>query len=104
MNPVAVIDIVGLTPSLLAHMPRVRAVGDSGWSATLGTILPAVTCSVQSTFLTGTMPREHGVVGNGWYFRELSEIFLWRQSMRPTPRSQRAGARHCASPAPGEPV
>jgi len=76
---VVVIDIVGLTPSLLAHMPRVSAVGAR---AELGTILPAVTCSVQSTLLTGTLPREHGVVGNGWLFRELSEIWLWRQSNR----------------------
>jgi predicted AlkP superfamily pyrophosphatase or phosphodiesterase len=34
---------------------------------------------VQSTFLTGKMPNEHGIVGNGWYFRELGEVFLWRQ-------------------------
>ncbi len=76
---VVVIDIVGLTPTLLAQMPRVAAVGKA---ASLGTILPAVTCSVQATMLTGRMPREHGVVGNGWYFRELSEVFLWRQSNR----------------------
>ena len=81
-RPVVVIDIVGLTPALLAHMPRVAAVGRDGFRAELGTILPAVTCSVQSTFLTGTLPREHGIVGNGWLFRELSEIWLWRQSNR----------------------
>ncbi|HYJ11557.1 MAG TPA: nucleotide pyrophosphatase/phosphodiesterase family protein, partial [Polyangiaceae bacterium] len=46
----------------------------------LRTILPAVTCSVQSTFVTGKLPREHGIVGNGWYFRELSQVWLWRQS------------------------
>ncbi len=46
----------------------------------LGTVLPAVTCSVQSTFTTGTMPRDHGCVGNGWYFRELDEVMLWKQS------------------------
>jgi predicted AlkP superfamily pyrophosphatase or phosphodiesterase len=82
IRPVVVIDLVGLTPELLQHMPRVRALGDSGFTAPLGTILPAVTCSVQSTLLTGALPREHGVVGNGWFFRELSEIFLWRQSNR----------------------
>jgi predicted AlkP superfamily pyrophosphatase or phosphodiesterase len=80
--PLVVIDIVGLTPDLLEHMPRVSKVADGGFQAPLGTVLPAVTCSVQSTFLTGTMPRDHGVVGNGWYFRELSEIWLWRQSNR----------------------
>jgi predicted AlkP superfamily pyrophosphatase or phosphodiesterase len=41
-----------------------------------------VTCSVQSTYLTGLLPRDHGAVGNGWYFRDLSEIWLWRQSNR----------------------
>ncbi|WP_028659408.1 alkaline phosphatase family protein [Nocardioides insulae] len=74
-----VIDVVGMTPELLAHMPRVRRVGESGFTAELGTVLPAVTCSVQSTFLTGTLPRDHGIVGNGWYFRDLGEVFLWRQ-------------------------
>jgi predicted AlkP superfamily pyrophosphatase or phosphodiesterase len=48
----------------------------------LGTVLPAVTCSMQSTFLTGLLPCEHGIVGNGWYFRELGEVFLWRQHNR----------------------
>jgi len=28
------------------------------------------------------MPAEHGIVGNGWYFRDLSEVWLWRQSNR----------------------
>jgi predicted AlkP superfamily pyrophosphatase or phosphodiesterase len=79
MAPLVVIDVVGLTPRLLAHMPRLRAVADAGFQASLGTVLPAVTCTVQSTFLTGAMPAEHGIVGNGWYFRDLGEVLLWRQ-------------------------
>src|ERR1700744_1567395 len=74
-----VINVVGLTPRLLEHMPRVRRVGEDGFNATLDTILPAVTCSVQSTLVTGVDPTEHGIVGNGWYFRDLGEVFLWRQ-------------------------
>jgi predicted AlkP superfamily pyrophosphatase or phosphodiesterase len=74
-----VLDVVGLTPALLAHMPRLAAVAAEGWQAELGTILPAVTCSVQSTFLTGALPAEHGIVGNGWYFRDVGEVLLWRQ-------------------------
>ncbi|WP_129667554.1 alkaline phosphatase family protein [Phytoactinopolyspora endophytica] len=77
-----VIDVVGLTPRLLAHMPRLSKLADDGFSAELGTVLPAVTCSAQSTFLTGTLPREHGIVGNGWYFRDLGEVLLWRQHNR----------------------
>jgi predicted AlkP superfamily pyrophosphatase or phosphodiesterase len=79
MKPVVVLDVVGLTPRLLPHMPNLRAVAERGFQAPLGTVLPAVTCSVQSTFLTGVAPAGHGVVGNGWYFRDLGEVLLWRQ-------------------------
>jgi predicted AlkP superfamily pyrophosphatase or phosphodiesterase len=81
-NQLVVVDVVGLTPKLLAHMPNLAGLARRGWQAELGTVLPAVTCSAQSTFLTGRMPAEHGIVGNGWYFRELGEIFLWRQHNR----------------------
>lgn len=77
--PVLLLDVVGLTPRALEDMPRLRALADKGSRATLATVLPAVTCSVQSTFLTGSMPAEHGVVGNGWFFRDLGEVMFWRQ-------------------------
>jgi predicted AlkP superfamily pyrophosphatase or phosphodiesterase len=32
--------------------------------------------------LTGLEPREHGIVGNGWYFRDTGEIRFWQQSNR----------------------
>lgn len=74
-----VLDVVALTPRLLEHMPRLSKLAGAGFGAELGTVLPAVTCSAQSTFLTGLAPREHGVVGNGWFFRDLGEVFFWRQ-------------------------
>jgi predicted AlkP superfamily pyrophosphatase or phosphodiesterase len=74
-----VIDAVGLTPRALEHMPRLSRLGSDGFQARLDPVLPAVTCSVQSTFLTGLTPSDHGIVGNGWYFRDLGEVFLWRQ-------------------------
>ncbi|MFF7337589.1 alkaline phosphatase family protein [Streptomyces sp. NPDC008163] len=77
--PLLVLDVVGLTPRLLDHMPHLKALGQSGTRAPLGTVLPAVTCAAQSTFLTGTTPAEHGIVANGWYFRELGDVLLWRQ-------------------------
>ncbi len=79
MNKLLVLDVVGLTPRLLQHAPSLRSIAEEGWQAGLDTVLPAVTCSAQSTFLTGRMPREHGIVGNGWYFRDLGEVYLWRQ-------------------------
>jgi predicted AlkP superfamily pyrophosphatase or phosphodiesterase len=78
-TPLVLLDVVGLTPRTLQHMPRLQAVARDGFQAPLQTILPAVTCSVQSTILTGELPRVHGIVGNGWYSRDIGEVNLWRQ-------------------------
>jgi predicted AlkP superfamily pyrophosphatase or phosphodiesterase len=76
-----VLDVVGLTPELLGDAtPNLSRLAREGAQRALTTVTPAVTCSVQSTFVTGTLPRVHGVVGNGWYFRDLAEVWLWRQS------------------------
>lgn len=83
MHPTLVIDVVGLTPELLGeHTPHLRKLAAAGRTLPLSTTLPAVTCTAQSTFLTGKQPSEHGVVANGWYFRELGEVWFWRQSNR----------------------
>ena len=83
MRPTLVLDVVGLTPSLLGeNTPNLATLARRGGMRPLTTVTPAVTCTVQSTLLTGTLPRDHGIVANGWYFRELSEIWLWRQSNR----------------------
>jgi predicted AlkP superfamily pyrophosphatase or phosphodiesterase len=60
--------------------PNLNRLAARGAAKPLGTITPAVTCSAQATFLTGVLPNRHGIVGNGWYFRDLSEIWFWRQS------------------------
>lgn len=81
MQKTAVLNVVGLTPALLGeHMPFLTDWTSQGGQASVEPVLPAVTCSVQSTYLTGEMPSEHGVVGNGWYFREECEVKFWRQS------------------------
>jgi predicted AlkP superfamily pyrophosphatase or phosphodiesterase len=83
MHPTAVLNVVGLTPAMIGDdTPHLNALARDGASAPIETIVPAVTCSVQSTFLTGAMPREHGIVGNGWYFRDLEQVMFWRQSNR----------------------
>lgn len=79
MTRLVVLNLAGLSPRLLRHMPALSALGESGFQAELAPVLPAVTCSVQSTFLTGAPPGVHGAVGNGWYFRDLGEVLLWRQ-------------------------
>jgi len=82
-KPLVVILAVGLTPALLGpSTPHLNALVRDGFAAHLIPVFPAVTCSAQSSMLTGSLPREHGIVANGWYFRELGEVLLWRQSNR----------------------
>jgi len=81
MHPTIVINVVGLTSRMLgADTPNLSRLAARGGIRSLGSVTPAVTCSAQATFLTGVLPSEHGIVGNGWYFRDLSEIWFWRQS------------------------
>ena len=81
MHPTLVILVVGLSPSLVGeHTPNLQKLARRGGLRPMKAITPAVTCSAQSTLLTGQLPTEHGIVANGWYFRDLSEVWLWRQS------------------------
>ncbi len=77
MNRVCVINVVGLTPRLLAHAPRIAAAGEPRrWTSPV----PAVTSTAQATMLTGLPPREHGIVANGWFYRDTQEIRFWQQA------------------------
>jgi predicted AlkP superfamily pyrophosphatase or phosphodiesterase len=83
MHPTLVLLVVGLTPGLVGrHTPNLKRLADNGGQRPLATVLPAVTCTVQSTLVTGLPPSGHGAVANGWYFRDLAEVWLWRQSNR----------------------
>ena len=77
MSRVCIINVVGLTPKLLQHAPRIAALGAPiAWRSPL----PAVTSTSQATMLTGLTPRDHGIVANGWYFRDTQEIRFWQQA------------------------
>jgi predicted AlkP superfamily pyrophosphatase or phosphodiesterase len=83
MHKTLVLLIVGLTERLLGKdTPNLSALVKRGGMRPLRTVVPAVTCTVQSTLLTGLSPRGHGAVANGWYFHEQAEVWLWRQSNR----------------------
>lgn len=79
-RPLVLILAVGLTRKLLPHAPRLSLIAQKGWVRDLREILPAVTCSAQATILTGDLPSKHGVVGNGWLYRDTREVRLWQQS------------------------
>ena len=81
MTRTAVLNIVGLTPSLIgSHTPHLNAWAGRGRVLTVEPAFPAVTCTAQSDYLTGHYPAVHGIVGNGWYSREDAEIRFWKQS------------------------
>jgi predicted AlkP superfamily pyrophosphatase or phosphodiesterase len=83
MRPTIVINVVGLTSRMIGpDTPALRALAAAGAMRPLTANFPAVTCPVQTTYLTGLLPRDHGIVGNGWYFRDLSEVLFWKQSNR----------------------
>lgn len=81
MQKTAIINVVGLTPSLIGtNTPFLTKWSADGAITNIKPVLPAVTCSAQSTYLTGKHPNEHGIIGNGWYFRDECEVKFWRQS------------------------
>ena len=81
MQRVAVLNVVGLSPSLLGpSTPRLTAFARKHGMQAFPPAFPAVTCTAQSSMLTGTAPREHGIVANGWYDRESAEVRFWKQS------------------------
>lgn len=81
MHKTVVIDIVGLSSALIGeHTPFLTQYIKSRALATIAPMLPAVTTAVQSTYVTGKWPSEHGIVGNGWYDHADSEIKFWKQS------------------------
>ena len=80
MQPHILINAVGLTRRLLAFAPRLKRLAEVGWIRSLEEVIPAVTCSAQASMLTGKLPQEHGIVGNGWLFRDTREVRFWQQS------------------------
>jgi len=81
MKKTVVIDVVGLSSSLIGEQtPFLKNYIQHKNLSTIDPMLPAVTTAVQSTYVTGVWPSEHGIVGNGWYDREDCEVKFWKQS------------------------
>src|SRR5581483_2794373 len=81
MNRTAVINVVGLTESLIGSVtPNILRFAQGGSKTSIVPAFPAVTCTAQSNYVTGQSPSAHGIVANGWYNRELAEVQFWKQS------------------------
>ncbi|MEQ8848834.1 nucleotide pyrophosphatase/phosphodiesterase family protein [Botrimarina sp.] len=69
-DQVALLSVPGLRERDLAHMPRLTELAAAGDRAPLVASPPAVTWPVQANMMTGLPPSEHGVVANGYYWRD----------------------------------
>ncbi len=105
MNRLAVINVVGLTDSLIGeHTPHIAEFWRRGALAQIAPAFPAVTCTAQSNYLTGKLPSEHGIVGNGWYNRDLAEIQFWKQSNHLVQQPKIWDALRASTPDAGRPT
>ncbi|MDC0856261.1 alkaline phosphatase family protein [Candidatus Nitrosopelagicus sp.] len=80
MKKIIVLDIPGLVGSNIdknetKNIPKIIKNNHS----VLNPTFPAVTCSAQSSILTGTYPSEHGIIANGYYDKTYKEIHFWDQ-------------------------
>lgn len=81
MKRTVVINVVGLSSSILGkYTPFLNEYLKGKNLHKIKPVLPALTTSAQSTYLTGKWPSEHGIVANGWYDHRDSEIKFWKQS------------------------
>ncbi|HTU25065.1 MAG TPA: alkaline phosphatase family protein [Pirellulales bacterium] len=74
---VMLLSIPGLRKSDIPRIPALKRLAESGDATNLVPSFPCVTCPVQVNMTTGRLPREHGVVANGFYWRERREIEMW---------------------------
>ncbi len=74
---VILLSIPGLRERDLAAMPKLRELTRPGETAALVPSFPAVTCPVQANMTTGKTPAQHGVIANGFYWREKQLVEMW---------------------------
>jgi len=77
-----VVDIAGLEPGLISEdrTPNICSLSAKGEFARVRPVFPAVTCTSQASMLSGTYPRQHGIISNGLYDRQTHTVSFWEQS------------------------
>lgn len=74
---VLVLSVPGLRAEDLPRMPTLAALAAAGQCLPLAPGFPAVTCPVQATLTTGTLPAAHGIVANGLFDRGTRHLEMW---------------------------
>jgi predicted AlkP superfamily pyrophosphatase or phosphodiesterase len=79
---VIIIDIVGLEKRHISEdlTPNICKISRGGETRNLETVFPAVTCTVQSSLLSGTYPEVHGIISNGLFDKQNYAVSFWEQS------------------------
>ena len=82
MRKLLLLNVAALSPRDVTpeRMPNLHALATSGTLTPLREPLPSLTCTSHATMVTGSLPCEHGIVGNGWYERSHSRVFMWNRS------------------------
>ena len=71
------LTIPGLRQKDLAVMENLSELASAGHVSTVKHSFPAVTWPSQANVLTGCDPSEHGVVANGFFWRENHKVEMW---------------------------
>jgi predicted AlkP superfamily pyrophosphatase or phosphodiesterase len=71
------LSIPGLRAADLPSMPRLSALSNGGATLPIAHTFPCVTCPSQATITTGSGPQQHGVIANGFFWRERGEVEMW---------------------------
>jgi predicted AlkP superfamily pyrophosphatase or phosphodiesterase len=82
VDNIVIIDVVGLEKKHISSdlTPNIYQIAEEGQLQKLQPVFPAVTCTVQSSILSGTYPDEHGIISNGFYDRKNYSVSFWEQS------------------------
>ncbi len=81
-QPLLIINIAGLSATAIGpDTPCLLELCEQGSGPIpLQPPAPALTSTSQATLVTGTLPENHGIVSNGWYFRDLALVLNWQRS------------------------
>src|SRR5262245_57998266 len=73
------LSIPGLRPGDIEseNTPTLFAWANRGVMAELTPTFPCVTSCVQASMLTGTPPTQHGIIANGFYYRDRQQVEMW---------------------------
>lgn len=77
MSHLVFASVPGLRAEDLSRMPNLSKLFANGAQRSVSHAFPAVTWPSQANMLTGQLPNEHGVVANGFYWREQNKVEMW---------------------------